>query len=230
MTHPALLPLEACEDRALAGGKAAGLHRLILHGFRVPSGICLTTALYEEALERTGIHLHDRWRMLQTLSDRNRPACWPPAGRAIEQPILLQPIFERLGRVAGRTGKEEPGRRGPALGGTVVGLARGCGGEIVRRYLSNDARCDPGCDPGRCALLLGFPVDRDGLRLLQPLGSGSRPAEDGGDHSAASLSYRLRRRVLPGCGAGSNGPRGGQRRLWFGRLARWPVRSFRTTM
>ncbi len=96
MTHPALLPLEACEDRALAGGKAAGLHRLILHGFRVPSGICLTTALYEEALERTGIHLHDRWRMLQTLSDRDRPAMLAACRLAIEQPILLQPIFERL--------------------------------------------------------------------------------------------------------------------------------------
>ncbi len=96
MTHPVLLPLEACEDRALAGGKAAGLCRLILHGFRVPSGICLTTALYEEALERTGLHLRDRWRMLQTLSDRDRPAMLAACRRAIEQPILLQPIFERL--------------------------------------------------------------------------------------------------------------------------------------
>ncbi len=96
MTHPALLPLEACEDRALAGGKAAGLHRLILHGFRIPPGICLTTALYEEALERTGIRLRDQWRTLQTQSERDRQVTLAACRRAIEQPNLLQAFLDPL--------------------------------------------------------------------------------------------------------------------------------------
>lgn len=54
MERPLVLPLAACTDSALVGGKARGLARLIEAGVLVPSGLCVTTALYREFLEQAG--------------------------------------------------------------------------------------------------------------------------------------------------------------------------------
>ena len=74
MSHPLLLPLESCTNPALAGGKAVGLQRLIRAGFRVPSGFCLTTAAYHDALREAGFDAGRHWQqaMATTGSDRDR--------------------------------------------------------------------------------------------------------------------------------------------------------------
>lgn len=54
MSDPYVIPLAACSERSLVGGKAAGLGRLIGAGYRVPPGLCLTTAAYREALRAAG--------------------------------------------------------------------------------------------------------------------------------------------------------------------------------
>ncbi len=55
MVEPLVFPLSACVDPTLVGGKAAGLCRLLRHGFRVPPGICLTTAAYRVMLGAAAI-------------------------------------------------------------------------------------------------------------------------------------------------------------------------------
>ncbi|RPJ20195.1 MAG: pyruvate, water dikinase, partial [Planctomycetaceae bacterium] len=50
MDRPLLLPLAACTQPSLVGGKAAGLARLLAGGFPVPSGFCVTTEAYDHAL------------------------------------------------------------------------------------------------------------------------------------------------------------------------------------
>ena len=62
-----LLPLEQCLDPAVAGGKAVGLARLIAAGFHVPSGICLTTAAYQEFCRQAGIDAGSTWRLAREL-------------------------------------------------------------------------------------------------------------------------------------------------------------------
>ncbi|MEX5217982.1 MAG: PEP-utilizing enzyme [Nitrospira sp.] len=66
------LPLEQCLDPAVAGGKAVGLARLIVAGFHVPSGICLTTAAYHESCRQAGIDAASTWRLAQELPPDRR--------------------------------------------------------------------------------------------------------------------------------------------------------------
>ena len=73
MDRPLLLPLSACTDAGLAGRKAAGLARLITHGFRVPSGLCVTTEAYHSCLAVRGFALTVRWNHLLQLSGEDRP-------------------------------------------------------------------------------------------------------------------------------------------------------------
>ncbi len=71
MVSPRLLPLGRCVDAALAGGKAAGLARLIAGGFPVPPGICVTTEAYRQALSQAGFSDREQWSlMLRTAEDR----------------------------------------------------------------------------------------------------------------------------------------------------------------
>ncbi len=74
MSHPHVIPLADCTNLSLVGGKAVGLQRLIREGFRVPSGFCLTTAAYHDALREAGFDAARRWQ--QTLAaagvDRDR--------------------------------------------------------------------------------------------------------------------------------------------------------------
>ncbi|MCP9455812.1 MAG: PEP-utilizing enzyme [Nitrospira sp.] len=74
MTNPLLLPLQACTDPTLVGGKAVGLARLLAAGFPVPPGICITTAAYRQALLRAGLQEDQEWRLACTLPtvERNR--------------------------------------------------------------------------------------------------------------------------------------------------------------
>jgi rifampicin phosphotransferase len=62
MAHPILLPLSRCRDVSLAGGKAAGLARLLAAGFEVPDGCCVTTAAYHQALDALGFSPSEQWQ------------------------------------------------------------------------------------------------------------------------------------------------------------------------
>lgn len=66
MKPPRILPLEACLDPFVVGGKAAGLARLLRAGFLVPPGFCLTTAAYHVFLHHTGIE-SEHWRRVYAL-------------------------------------------------------------------------------------------------------------------------------------------------------------------
>ncbi|HJU05208.1 MAG TPA: PEP/pyruvate-binding domain-containing protein [Nitrospiraceae bacterium] len=72
MIEPFILPLEACEDPRLVGGKAAGLGRLLRHGFRVPPGFCLTTAAYRQALRELGMEPDQLWEQVRTVEESSR--------------------------------------------------------------------------------------------------------------------------------------------------------------
>ena len=62
MNRPLLLPLEACTQPSLVGGKAVGLARLLAGGFPVPSGFCVTTEAYALALRATGFSPAEQWQ------------------------------------------------------------------------------------------------------------------------------------------------------------------------
>jgi pyruvate,water dikinase len=72
MDRPLFLPLTACTDSDLVGGKAAGLARLLAAGFRVPPGVCVTTELYHDALKAIGFSARDRWEAAQHVAHEER--------------------------------------------------------------------------------------------------------------------------------------------------------------
>jgi phosphohistidine swiveling domain-containing protein len=61
MDRPLLLPLASCTQPSLVGGKAIGLARLLAGGFRVPPGLCVTTAVYMDFLVEAGIESDSEW-------------------------------------------------------------------------------------------------------------------------------------------------------------------------
>ena len=62
MDTPLLLPLAACTQPSLVGGKALGLARLLAAGFPVPSGFCVTTEAYDHALRAPGFSPAKQWQ------------------------------------------------------------------------------------------------------------------------------------------------------------------------
>src|SRR5438128_9938675 len=62
MDRPLLLPLAACTQPSLVGGKAVGLARLLARGFPVPSGFCVTTEAYDHALRAPGFSPAEQWQ------------------------------------------------------------------------------------------------------------------------------------------------------------------------
>ncbi len=62
MDRPLLLPLAACTQPSLVGGKAAGLAHLLAEGFPVPSGFCVTTKAYDHALRAPGFSPAEQWQ------------------------------------------------------------------------------------------------------------------------------------------------------------------------
>ncbi|HKQ34057.1 MAG TPA: PEP/pyruvate-binding domain-containing protein [Nitrospiraceae bacterium] len=57
-----LLPLVSCTQPSLVGGKALGLARLLAGGFPVPSGFCVTTEAYDDALRVPGFSPAEQWQ------------------------------------------------------------------------------------------------------------------------------------------------------------------------
>ena len=62
MDRPLVLPLAACRQLSLVGGKAAGLARLLAQGFPVPPGLCVTTESYDQALQAPGLSPAEQWQ------------------------------------------------------------------------------------------------------------------------------------------------------------------------
>ena len=62
MDRPLLLPLAACTEPSLVGGKAVGLARLLAGGFPVPSGFCVTTEAYDRTLRALGLSPAEQWQ------------------------------------------------------------------------------------------------------------------------------------------------------------------------
>ncbi|THJ25310.1 MAG: hypothetical protein CAF45_001155 [Nitrospira sp. CG24E] len=62
MNRPLLLPLAACTEPLLVGGKALGLARLLAGEFPVPSGFCVTTEAYDRTLRALGLSPTEQWQ------------------------------------------------------------------------------------------------------------------------------------------------------------------------
>jgi len=62
MDRPLLLPLAACTEPSLVGGKAVGLARLLAEGFPIPAGFCITTEAYDHALRVQGLSPAEQWQ------------------------------------------------------------------------------------------------------------------------------------------------------------------------
>lgn len=72
MNPPYLVPLESCGDRALCGGKAEGLAKLLRRGLPVPPGVCLTTRSYVDTLQASRWNPADAWEQLKQTSESDR--------------------------------------------------------------------------------------------------------------------------------------------------------------
>jgi len=72
MDRPLFLPLAACTQPSLVGGKALGLARLLAGGFPVPSGFCVTTEAYDRALRALGFSPVEQWKAAQESSGAER--------------------------------------------------------------------------------------------------------------------------------------------------------------
>ena len=102
MVRPIILPLSQCADLDLTGGKAMGLARLIAAGFAVPSGLCITTEAYVQALQAIGFREAEEWAKVSAVSGQERARAITETQariRAIETSHLSaqwQPMFHTL--------------------------------------------------------------------------------------------------------------------------------------
>src|SRR3954462_1568997 len=62
MDRPLILPLAACTQPSLVGGKALGLARLLAGGFPIPPGFCVTTEAYDRACHARGFSAEEQWQ------------------------------------------------------------------------------------------------------------------------------------------------------------------------
>jgi len=99
MNPPRLAPLESCGSPALYGGKAVGLARLIKYGFRVPSGICVSTRVLLDTMQTAGFNPNEMWSRARRSSpiDRDRilKEC-RSASAALTIPSEMKETLERM--------------------------------------------------------------------------------------------------------------------------------------
>ena len=106
-TTPFLLPLDACIDPTLVGGKAAGLGQLIRNGFRVPPGVCVTTAAYRHSLHRGGFDLRTQWEQVRRASGQDRVPLLDECRRRVGALVLPDEIRQELVRQLAAIGTED---------------------------------------------------------------------------------------------------------------------------
>ncbi|HEX7765138.1 MAG TPA: PEP/pyruvate-binding domain-containing protein [Nitrospira sp.] len=109
MSPPLVLLLDACTDRFLAGGKAAGLARLLAEGFPVPPGLCLTVEAYRQFLRDQQMDAEALWKQVQDTKGGARASVLEDCRKRIQQGRLsgeclseLERNLEALRRPAGQ--------------------------------------------------------------------------------------------------------------------------------
>ncbi|MEQ1794356.1 MAG: PEP/pyruvate-binding domain-containing protein [Nitrospira sp.] len=85
MSSPLIRPLDACTDRFLTGGKAAGLARLIAEGFPVPPGLCLTVEAYRQFLREQGMDPESLWNQVRNAKGAARASVLEDCRKRIQQ-------------------------------------------------------------------------------------------------------------------------------------------------
>ncbi len=98
MAVPLILPLNACTDRFLTGGKAAGLARLLAEGFPVPPGLCLTVEAYRQFLCDRQIDAETLWKEVRSATGATRVALLEDCRRRIHQGRLSGECLAELER------------------------------------------------------------------------------------------------------------------------------------
>ncbi|TAJ10577.1 MAG: hypothetical protein EPO61_01840 [Nitrospirae bacterium] len=99
-----VLPLEACDDPTLVGGKGAGLCRLIRRGFQVPPGLCVTIQAYRESLRSGVFDDAARWALLRQASDEHRQAMLEEDRRLVTSLSLSQSLLDLIDEELHRLG------------------------------------------------------------------------------------------------------------------------------
>ncbi|MCS6288155.1 MAG: hypothetical protein H8K10_04180 [Nitrospira sp.] len=72
MADPFILSLDESSALYLVGGKTAGLAKVLSAGLPVPKGLCVTTAVYQQSLDRAGVDAPAIWTKLPDLSVEQR--------------------------------------------------------------------------------------------------------------------------------------------------------------
>jgi rifampicin phosphotransferase len=122
MSHPHIVPLTACADPALAGGKAVGLHRLIRDGFPVPSGFCLTTTAYRDTLQAIGFDAARRWRQALAATGVDRDRLLSDCRRPILSCTIDRSILHTIGNEPARWAVRSSATDEDAADATFAGL------------------------------------------------------------------------------------------------------------
>ncbi|NOS77441.1 MAG: hypothetical protein HOP35_05800 [Nitrospira sp.] len=138
MSPPLVLLLDACTDRFLAGGKAAGLARLMAEGFPVPSGLCLTVEAYRQFLRDQQIDAEALWKQAQNAKGTARATVLEDCRKRIQQgrlsgeclselerhlEVLRRPVDQRWAVRSSATNEDETHASFAGLYHTVLGVA-----------------------------------------------------------------------------------------------------------
>ncbi|MEK7337590.1 MAG: PEP/pyruvate-binding domain-containing protein, partial [Nitrospirota bacterium] len=130
--------LDACTDRFLAGGKAAGLARLLAEGFPVPPGLCLTVEAYRQFLRDLQMDAAALWRQAQDAKGTARATVLEDCRKRIQQgrlsgeclaelerhlEILRRPADQRWAVRSSATNEDETRASFAGLYHTVLGVA-----------------------------------------------------------------------------------------------------------
>lgn len=98
MSPPLVLLLDACTDRFLAGGKAAGLARLLAEGFPVPPGLCLTVEAYRQFLRDQQMDAAALWKQVRDAKGAARASVLEDCRKRIQQGRLSGECLSELER------------------------------------------------------------------------------------------------------------------------------------
>src|SRR6185295_6538193 len=103
---PMIMQLESCSDSAVAGGKAAGLARLMAKGFRVPPGFCVTTQVYRDTLQAGGLNSLDRWNRVRRTPEAQREPLLADCRRTVASLVLSRAVLDSVDIALAKLEKE----------------------------------------------------------------------------------------------------------------------------
>ena len=141
-----ILPLESCTDPALAGGKAAGLARLIAQGFRVPPGLCVTTHAYRQSLQAGGLNPLEHWNRIGRMPVVQREPLLKDCRNTIATLVLSRALLDTIDAQLAQLEKEFA-TENESTGGTLW---------AVRSSASDEDAADATC-AGIYRTVLGVP-------------------------------------------------------------------------